>query len=171
VGAPGRLDRAVKAAVKEVTGSYAIGVVSTAAPDRLIAAKQGAGSVVVRLGQGEMFVASDIPAILAHTRDVVVLEDDEGAVVTADSVELSTPAGEPVRRAAVRILWDPIMAEKGGYRHFMLKEMHEQPRAITDTFRGRIAPETGNVVLPDVNLAPDVVRAIERVVLVACGTA
>jgi len=167
----GRLDRAVKAALKEVTGSYAVGIVSTAAPDRLIAAKQGAGSVVVGLGQGEMFVASDIPAILAHTRDVVVLEDDEVAVVTADSVELSTLDGEPVRRAAVRILWDPIMAEKGGYRHFMLKEMHEQPRAITDTFRGRIAPETGNVVLPDVNLAPDAVRAIQRVVLVACGTA
>ena len=169
--ATGRLDRAVKAALSEVTGSYAVGVVSTAAPDRLIAAKQGAGSVVVGLGQGEMFVASDIPAILAHTRDVVVLEDNEVAVVTADSVELSTLEGEPVRRAPVRILWDPIMAEKGGYRHFMLKEMHEQPRAITDTFRGRIAPETGNVVLPDVNLAPDAVRAVERVVLVACGTA
>jgi len=169
--ATGRLDRAVKAALKEVAGSYAIGVVSTAAPDRLVAAKQGAGSVVVGLGQGEMFVASDIPAILAHTRDVVVLEDNEVAVVTADSVELSTLDGEPVRRAAIRILWDPIMAEKGGYRHFMLKEMHEQPRAITDTFRGRIAPETGNVVLPDVNLAPDAVCAIERVVLVACGTA
>jgi glucosamine--fructose-6-phosphate aminotransferase (isomerizing) len=169
--ATGRLDRAVKAALKEVTGSYAIGVVSAAAPDRLIAAKQGAGSVVVGLGQGEMFVASDIPAILAHTRDVVVLEDNEVAVVTADSVELSTLDGEPVRRAAVRILWDPIMAEKGGYRHFMLKEMHEQPRAITDTFRGRIAPETGNIVLPDVNLAPDAVRGIERVLLVACGTA
>jgi len=169
--ATGRLDRAVKAALSEVTGSYAVGVISTAAPDRLVAAKHGAGSVVVGLGQGEMFVASDIPAILAHTRDVVVLEDNEVAVVTADSVELSTLEGEPVRRAPVRILWDPIMAEKGGYRHFMLKEMHEQPRAITDTFRGRIAPETGNVVLPDVNLAPDAVRAVERVVLVACGTA
>jgi glucosamine--fructose-6-phosphate aminotransferase (isomerizing) len=169
--ATGRLDRAVKAALSEVTGSYAVGVISTAAPDRLVAAKQGAGSVVVGLGQGEMFVASDIPAILAHTREVVVLEDNEVAVVTADSVELSTLEGEPVRRAPVRILWDPIMAEKGGYRHFMLKEMHEQPRAITDTFRGRIAPETGNVVLPDVNLAPDAVRAVERVVLVACGTA
>ena len=99
-----------------------------------------------------------------------MLEDNEVAVVTADSVEL-TLDGEPVRRAAVRILWDPIMAEKGGYRHFMLKEMHEQPRAITDTFRGRIAPETGNIVLPDVNLAPDAVRGIQRVLLVACGTA
>jgi len=169
--ATGRLDRAVKAALKEVAGSYAIGVVSTAAPDRLVAAKQGAGSVVVGLGQGEMFVASDIPAILAHTRDVVVLEDNEVAVVTSGGVVLSTLDDQPVQREPVRIMWDPIMAEKGGYRHFMLKEMHEQPRAITDTFRGRIAPETGNVVLPDVNLAPDAVRAIERVVLVACGTA
>ncbi len=169
--ATGRLDRAVKAACAEVRGSYAIGVVSTAAPDRLIAAKHGAGSVVVGLGRGEMFVASDIPAILSHTRDVVILEDDEVAVVTAHGVELSTLLDEPVQRDPVRILWDPIMAEKGGYRHFMLKEIHEQPRAITDTFRGRIAPETGNVVLPDVNLDPDTVRALQRVVLVACGTA
>jgi glucosamine--fructose-6-phosphate aminotransferase (isomerizing) len=169
--ASGRLDRAVKTALAEVAGSYAIGVVSAAAPDRLVAAKQGAGSVVVGLGQGEMFVASDIPAILSHTRDVVVLEDNEVVVVTADALELSTLEGEPVRRAPVRISWDPIMAEKGGYRHFMLKEMHEQPRAIADTFRGRIAPETGNIVLPDVSLAPDTVRSIERVVLVACGTA
>src|SRR5881409_3287244 len=167
----GRLERAVKAALAEVTGSYAIGVVATAAPDRLIAAKQGAGSVVVGLGHGEMFVASDIPAILSHTRDVVILEDNEVAVVTAAGVELSTLDDEPVQRDAVRILWDPIMAEKGGYRHFMLKEIHEQPRAITDTFRGRIAPETGTVVLPDVNLDPAAVRALQRVVLVACGTA
>ena len=167
----GRLERAVKAALAEVTGSYAIGVVSTAAPDRLIAAKQGAGSVVVGLGRGEMFIASDIPAILSHTRDVVILEDNEVAVVTAGGVELSTLDDEPVQRQAVRILWDPIMAEKGGYRHFMLKEIHEQPRAITDTFRGRLAPETGAIVLPDVNLDPATVRALQRVVFVACGTA
>src|SRR5213595_486715 len=167
----GRLERAVKAALAEVTGSYAIGVVSTAAPDRLIAAKQGAGSVVVGLGRGEMFIASDIPAILSHTRDVVILEDNEVAVVTADGVELSTLDDEPVQREPVRIMWDPIMAEKGGYRHFMLKEIYEQPRAITDTFRGRIAPETGAIVLPDLNIDPATVRAIQRVVFVACGTA
>jgi glucosamine--fructose-6-phosphate aminotransferase (isomerizing) len=167
----GRLERAVKAALAEVRGSYAIGVVSTAAPDRLVAAKQGAGSVVVGLGRGEMFIASDIPAILSHTRDVVILEDNEVAVVTAQGVELSTLDDEPVQREPVRILWDPIMAEKGGYRHFMLKEIHEQPRAVTDTFRGRIAPETGTVVLPDVNLDPATVRALQRVVFVACGTA
>jgi glucosamine--fructose-6-phosphate aminotransferase (isomerizing) len=169
--AAGRLDRAVKRALNEVRGSYAIGVVSTAAPDRLVAAKHGAGSVVVGLGRGEMFIASDIPAILGHTRDVVILEDGEVAVVTAEGVELSTLDDQPVQREPVRILWDPIMAEKGGYRHFMLKEMYEQPRAITDTFRGRIAPETGNVLLPDVNLDPSTVQAIQRVVFVACGTA
>jgi glucosamine--fructose-6-phosphate aminotransferase (isomerizing) len=165
-----RLDTAVKRALAEVKGSYAIGVVSAHAPDRLVAAKQGAGSVVVGLGRGEMFVASDIPAILAHTRDVVILEDGDVAVVTAQGVEVSTLDGDPVHREPVRILWDPIMAEKGGYRHFMLKEIYEQPRAVTDTFRGRIAPETGSVVLPDVNLDPSTVRALQRVVIVACGT-
>jgi glutamine---fructose-6-phosphate transaminase (isomerizing) len=167
----GRLDHAVKRALGEVRGSYAVGVVSSAAPDRLVAGKHGAGSVVVGLGRGEMFLASDIPAILTHTRDVVILEDDEVAVVRADSVELSTLDGEPVQREPVRILWDPIMAEKGGYRHFMLKEIYEQPRAITDTFRGRIAPETGAIVLPDVALDVSVVRGIQRVLFVACGTA
>jgi glutamine---fructose-6-phosphate transaminase (isomerizing) len=166
-----RLDQAVKAALHEVTGSYAVGVVSKAAPDRLIAAKQGAGSVVVGLGRGEMFVASDIPAILSHTRDVIILEDGDVAVITAHGVELSTLDGDPVQREPTRIMWDPIMAEKGGYRHFMLKEIYEQPRAIADTFRGRIAPETGNIVLPEINLDPSTVRAIQRVVLVACGTA
>jgi glutamine---fructose-6-phosphate transaminase (isomerizing) len=167
----GRLEAAVRASLREVTGSYAIGVVSSAAPDRLIAAKQGAGSVVVGLGRGEMFIASDIPAILSHTRDVVILEDNDMAVVTAHGVELTTIDGDPVQREPVQILWDPIMAEKGGYRHFMLKEIYEQPRAITDTFRGRIAPETGSVVLPDVSLDPSTLQAIQRVVLVACGTA
>jgi glutamine---fructose-6-phosphate transaminase (isomerizing) len=166
-----RLDEAVRAALREVTGSYAVGVVCKAAPDRLIAAKQGAGSVVVGLGRGEMFVASDIPAILSHTRDVVILEDNDVAVVTAQGVDLSTLDGDPVQREPTKIMWDPIMAEKGGYRHFMLKEIYEQPRAIADTFRGRIAPETGNIVLPEINLDPSTVRAIQRVVLVACGTA
>jgi len=167
----GRLERAVKLALNEYRGSYALGVVSTAAPDRLVAGKHGGGSVVVGLGRGEMFVASDIPAILGHTRDVVILEDGEVVVVTADGVELGTLDDQPIQRDPVRILWDPIMAEKGGYRHFMLKEMYEQPRAITDTFRGRVAPETGNILLPDVTLDPSTAKAIQRVVFVACGTA
>jgi len=165
-----RLDHAVKQALGEVKGSYAVGVIATSAPDRLIAAKHGAGGVVIGLGQGETFVASDIPAILAHTRDVVILEDGEVATVTAAGVELSTLHGEPVQRAPVRILWDPIMAEKGGYRHFMLKEIYEQPRAVTDTIRGRVAPETGAVVLNEIGLDPSTVSSIERVMLIACGT-
>ncbi len=170
VKATGRLESAVKHALAEVRGSYAIGVVAASAPDRLVAAKHGAGSVVVGLGRGEMYVASDIPAILAHTRDVVILEDNDVATITAHGVEVTTVEGEPVLREPVRVLWDPIMAEKGGYRHFMLKEIYEQPRAVTDTFRGRIAPETGSVVLPDVNLDPSTVRGLSRVVIVACGT-
>jgi glucosamine--fructose-6-phosphate aminotransferase (isomerizing) len=169
--AGGSLERAVKRALAEVKGAYAIGVIATVAPDRLVAAKQGAGSVVVGLGKGEMFIASDIPAILSHTREVVILEDDEVAVVTAASVELSTVDDQPVQREPVKILWDPIMAEKGGYRHFMLKEIYEQPRAIADTFRGRISPETGTIVLPDIHLDSSVVQSLQRVIFVACGTA
>jgi len=165
-----RLDRAVKLALRDVKGSYAVGVVATQAPDRIVAGKHGAGGVVIGLGDGETFVASDIPAILAHTRDVVLLEDDEVATVTATGVEISTLDDEPVQRTPIRILWDPIMAEKGGYRHFMLKEIYEQPRAVTDTLRGRVAQESGAVILPDAGLDPVAVAAIRRVMLVACGT-
>src|SRR6266498_3948939 len=165
-----RLDEAVRRALRELRGSYAIVVLSMSAPDRLIAAKHGAGSVVVGLGQGETFLASDIPAILSHTRDVVVLEDEDVAVVTRHGVEITKLDGAPVERTPSRILWDPILAEKGGYRHFMLKEIFEQPRAVADTLRGRVQPESGTVVLPDIGLDPDVVEGIQRVVLVACGT-
>jgi glutamine---fructose-6-phosphate transaminase (isomerizing) len=161
------LDAAVRAALREVRGSYAIGVVAAAAADRLVVAKQGAGSVVIGLGRGEMFIASDIPAILSHTRDVLILEDDELAVVTADRAEVSTTAGRPVSRESVRIQWDPVQAERGGYRHFMLKEIYEQPRAITDTFQSCVAAEGDDVVLSGVTLDP---CCIQRVVLVACGT-
>ncbi len=165
-----RLDEAVRRALRELRGSYAIAVLHRDMPDRIVAAKLGAGSVVVGLGQGESFVASDIPAILSHTRDVVVLEDEDVAVVTRRGVEITQLDGGPVERHPTRILWDPILAEKGGYRHFMLKEIYEQPRAAADTLRGRVQPEGGTVVLPDVTLDPEVVAGIQRVVLVACGT-
>jgi glutamine---fructose-6-phosphate transaminase (isomerizing) len=165
-----RLDDAVRRALRELRGSYAIVVLSKAAPDRLVAAKHGAGSVVVGLGQGETYLASDIPALLAHTRNVVILEDEDVAVVTRHGVEISDLAGAPVSRTATRIMWDPILAEKGGYRHFMLKEIYEQPRAVADTLRGRVSPESGTVVLPDIGLDPDVVAGLQRVVFIACGT-
>ena len=165
-----RLDDAVRRALRELRGSYAIVVLSKTAPDRLIAAKHGAGSVVVGLGQGETYLASDIPALLAHTRDVVILEDEDVAVVTRHGVDISDLSGAPVSRTATRIMWDPILAEKGGYRHFMLKEIYEQPRAVADTLRGRVSPESGTVVLPDIGLDPDVVAGLQRVVFIACGT-
>ncbi len=165
-----RLDDAVRRALSELRGSYAIVVLSRTAPDRLVAAKHGAGSVVVGLGQGETFLASDIPALLAHTRDVVILEDGDVAVVTRHGVDIADLAGAPVSRTATRIMWDPILAEKGGYRHFMLKEIYEQPRAVADTLRGRVSPESGTVVLPDIGLDPDVVAGLQRVVFIACGT-
>ena len=168
--AAGSLAEAVRRALAELRGAYAVGVVSDREPDLLVAAKTGAGGVVIGLGEGEYFIASDIPAILSHTRDVIVLEDEEMAVVSRSGVQLSTLAGRPVERPVTRIVWDPIMAEKGGYRHFMLKEIYEQPRAITDTFRGRVSLETGDCFLPDVNLTTEELAAFSRVVLVACGT-
>ncbi len=165
-----RLDEAVRRALGELAGSYAIAVLHRNMPDRLVAAKQGAGSVVVGLGEGETFLASDIPAILSHTRDVVVLEDEDVAVVTRHGVEITKLDGAPVERTPSRILWDPILAEKGGYRHFMLKEIFEQPRAAADTMRGRVQLEGGTVVLPDVQLDAEIVQQLHRVVLVACGT-
>jgi glucosamine--fructose-6-phosphate aminotransferase (isomerizing) len=165
-----RLDEAVRRALRELRGSYAIVVLHRRMPDRLVAAKLGAGSVVVGLGENETFLASDIPAILSHTRDVVVLEDEDVAVITRGGVEITDLDGAPVQRAPSRILWDPILAEKGGYRHFMLKEIFEQPRAAADTMRGRVQLEGGTVVLPDVQLDPEVVAGVQRIVLVACGT-
>jgi glucosamine--fructose-6-phosphate aminotransferase (isomerizing) len=165
-----RLEEAVRRALGELRGSYAIVVLSKRTPDRLVAAKHGAGSVVVGLGEGETYLASDIPALLAHTRDVIILEDEDVAVVTRHGVEISDLAGAPVSRTPTRIMWDPILAEKGGYRHFMLKEIYEQPRAVADTLRGRVAPEGGTVVLPDIGLDPDVVAGLQRVVFIACGT-
>ena len=170
LGQTPRLEDAVRSALGELKGSYAIVVLSKRTPDRLVAAKHGAGSVVVGLGQGETYLASDIPALLAHTRDVVVLEDEDVAVVTRHGVEIADLQGAPVSRAPARILWDPILAEKGGYRHFMLKEIYEQPRAVADTLRGRVSPEGGTVVLPEIGLDPDVVAGLQRVVFVACGT-
>jgi glucosamine--fructose-6-phosphate aminotransferase (isomerizing) len=164
------LAAAARAALREVRGAYAVGILAADAPRQLIVAKHGAGAVVIGLGEGEVHVASDIPALLPHTRDVVLLEDGEMAVVTSAGVSLTTLDGRAVERASTRITWDAAMAEKGGYRHFMLKEIFEQPRAVTETFLGRVSLETGNVTIPEANLTPELIARIQRVVLVACGT-
>jgi glucosamine--fructose-6-phosphate aminotransferase (isomerizing) len=139
-------------------------------PGRLVAAKLGGGSVVVGQGDGEMFIASDIPAVLPYTRSVTILEDGEVAVVTSHTLMLSTLDGRPVERRPSVITWDAAMAEKGGYPHFMLKEIHEQPEAVANTFRGRALPEEGAVVLAEASLDPNLVARLKRVVFVSCGT-
>jgi glucosamine--fructose-6-phosphate aminotransferase (isomerizing) len=158
----------VKAALAQVHGAYAIAVVSESSPDRLVVAKT-ASPLVVGIGQGEVIVGSDIPSLLAHTRDVVFLEDGDLAEITADGIRVEN-AGLAVQRTPKRIDWSPVQAEKGGYKHFMLKEIHEQPRVIEDTLRGRIDLAAGDVVDAEVGLAPGVAKAINRVYLVACGT-
>src|SRR6266581_4235231 len=128
------------------------------------------GSLVVGLGEAEAYLASDIAAILPYTRDVVVLEDDEVAVLTREGAALTTLDGRVIERAPSRVAWDATMAQKDGYPHFMLKEIYEQPRAVTDTFQGRIDEELGSVILADANLERREIRQLRRVVLVACGT-
>ncbi len=166
----GTLEGAVQRALREVRGAYALAVIADWAPDRIVAAKHGPGSVVIGAGDGEAFLASDIPAILPYTRDVIILEDDEMAVITRDGVQLVTRDDEPICRGYVRIDWDPEAAEKAGYPHFMLKEIHEQPRAAADTVRGRYDLEAGDVIFPECRLDASTLAAVQRVVLVACGT-
>jgi glucosamine--fructose-6-phosphate aminotransferase (isomerizing) len=166
----GDLVSAVKAALRQIRGAYAFCLLSADEPGRIIATKRGGGAVVVGLGDGEVFVASDIPAVIPHTRQVVILEDDEVAVIGRDGLAISTLEGASVERTPSVIAWDAAMAQKGGYDHFMLKEIHEQPEAVAATFRGRVNAETGEVRIPEANLTPELVARLRRVVLVSCGT-
>lgn len=163
------LFEAVAEAIKELRGSYALVVISSRYPDSLVVAKN-ATPVVIGISEGEMFVASDIPAILEHTRDVLILEDGEMAEIRASGVRLEKD-GEKIERAPSKILWDPVTASKGGYKHFMLKEVHEQPQVVTETFRSRIEQSNGQVFIDDLGLTDDQIRSIKRISIVACGTA
>ncbi|MBI4518257.1 MAG: glutamine--fructose-6-phosphate transaminase (isomerizing) [Deltaproteobacteria bacterium] len=159
---------ATRRTLQQLEGSFAIVVMCDLEPDKLLAAKS-ATPIVIGVGENENLIASDIPALLDHTRNVLFLDDGEMAEVTRDHVALSTFAGVPVQRATRRVTWDPVTAQKGGYKHFLAKEIHEQPQAVIDTMRGRLELEAGDVALPD--LERDWWRRVERITLVACGTA
>ena len=162
-------EEAVRQALLQVQGSYAVAVLYEGEKDKMIAARKES-PLILGLGQGEHFVASDIPAILPYTRKMIFLEDEEMAIIEADGFRISTLWGEERKRPPKDILWDPVTAEKGGYKHFMLKEIFEQPRAVTDTIRGRISLETGDVSLAESGLTPKALKDIRRVVIIACGT-
>ncbi len=154
---------------KRIRGAYALVVMAKDHPDEMIAIRR-ASPMIIGLGEKENFVASDIPAILEYTRDIYVMEDGEMAVLRRDGVECFTMDGEPVKKEVYHVTWDAVSAERGGYPHFMLKEIHEQPRAVRDTLRGRVSDDLSRVELPELGLAEEDIRAIDRIHIVACGT-
>jgi glucosamine--fructose-6-phosphate aminotransferase (isomerizing) len=163
------LDGAVRRALAKVRGMYALVLLSADDPEKIVAVRHGP-PLVVGVGDGEVFVASDIPAILAHTRDVVFLGDDEMAVLTRAGAAFFDMAGGRLERRTERVLWDPIMAEKAGYKHFMLKEIFEQPQAVRDTILGRVSLDTARVFLEEMTISPDALGEVDKVNIIACGT-
>ena len=165
----GGLDGAVRRALAKVRGMYALVLLSADDPEKIVAVRHGP-PLVAGVGEGEVFVASDIPAILAHTRDVVFLADDEMAVLTRAGVAFFDMAGGRLERRTERVLWDPIMAEKAGYKHFMLKEIFEQPQAVRDTILGRVSLDTARVFLEEMTIPPEALGEVDKVNIIACGT-
>ncbi|MCS6829168.1 MAG: glutamine--fructose-6-phosphate transaminase (isomerizing), partial [bacterium] len=163
------LVEAVRSVLPQLRGSYAIAVLSTLDRDKIVVARKDS-PLIIGLGEGENFVASDIPAVMRYTRRVIVLEDGEMAVVTRDSVQVMRADGTPVTREPMEVTWDESSAEKGGYPHFMLKEIHEEPRTLRDTLRGRISSD-GLVAFSDLSLSPEQLRGFRRILITACGTA
>jgi len=168
--ADGDLAAAVRRAVGELEGMYACALVSSAsAEDEIVAVRQGT-PLVLGLGQGEQFLASDPAALLVHTREVIFLENGDVARLTRDRIEIWDRTGAPIERPTTHLAWDPIQTEKGGFKHFMAKEIHEQPQAVRDTFAGRVDFESGEIAFDSLEIEPDELRSIARVQLLACGT-
>ena len=165
----GDLVAAVRKAVSRLDGSYALGIISRHEPGLLIGVRKDS-PLVIGVAEGENYLASDIPALLGYTRDVIALEDGDLALITKDNFEITTLDGKPISRPSFQVTWDTAAAEKSGYEHFMLKEIHEDPTAILDTLRGRLTPED-TVSLEEIKLSDEQIKQFDRVFMVACGTA
>lgn len=166
----GDIVKAVQKAITFMRGAFALGVLTEYEPNKLVAVRQ-ASPLIIGLGEGENFIGSDIPAILNYTRKIYILNDGEMAVLTEDAVELMTIEGNFISREMISVDWDAVTAEKGGFDHFMLKEIHEQPKAYRDTMRGRISEDGRKVVFPDLKLTEEKIRSLSSIHIVACGTA